>query len=169
MVRLIMKKLFGNKASTIVTILITVIMAGVAIFTAIKLYQLRQQSVSPNAPSRSRAASLVGSCTNLTFNFGAASCVAVKVYDSSGSPLTSAQFSDLANGTKVNFCVSGTGSGKFDKARFEINGTLMDETTATINGVDGFCQEYTIKSSDTTITIKARIHNTQLGWFGENI
>ena len=40
-----------NKYGTIGIILTTVILAGVAIFTALKLYQTRSQSVAPNAPS----------------------------------------------------------------------------------------------------------------------
>src|SRR4030043_1736134 len=45
-----MKKSIG-KFGTIVIILVTVILAGVAIFTALRLYQLRQQPVAPNVPT----------------------------------------------------------------------------------------------------------------------
>lgn len=46
-----------NKISTIIIILVTLILAGVAIFTAVKLYNLRQSSVSPTAPeSKPKAA-----------------------------------------------------------------------------------------------------------------
>jgi len=46
-----------KKISTIAIILTTVILAGVAIFTAIRLYQLRNQPVAPTAPtSQPRAA-----------------------------------------------------------------------------------------------------------------
>lgn len=40
-----------NKFSTIIILIITFILAGVAIFTAIRLYQLRTQPVAPNVPS----------------------------------------------------------------------------------------------------------------------
>lgn len=40
-----------NKLTTALVILATFILAGVAIFTAIRLYQLRQQPVAPNVPS----------------------------------------------------------------------------------------------------------------------
>lgn len=40
-----------GKVTTIIIILVTLILAGVAVFTAIRLYQLRQTSVSPIAPS----------------------------------------------------------------------------------------------------------------------
>jgi uncharacterized repeat protein (TIGR01451 family) len=40
-----------GKIGTIIVVLITLVLAGVAIFTAIRLYQLRQQPVAPNAPT----------------------------------------------------------------------------------------------------------------------
>jgi len=55
-----MKKSIG-KLGTILIILVTVILAGVAIFTALRLYQLRQQSVAPNVPSSQPKA--VTNCT----------------------------------------------------------------------------------------------------------
>ncbi len=46
-----MNNIFKGKAGTIIILLFTVILAGVAIFTAIRLYQLRSQPVAPNVPS----------------------------------------------------------------------------------------------------------------------
>jgi uncharacterized repeat protein (TIGR01451 family) len=46
-----MKNLPKGKVATIIIVLATIILAGVAIFTAIRLYQLRQTSISPAAPS----------------------------------------------------------------------------------------------------------------------
>lgn len=43
--------MFKGKISTVVIILVTLVLAGVAIFTAIRLYQLRSQPVVPNVPS----------------------------------------------------------------------------------------------------------------------
>jgi uncharacterized repeat protein (TIGR01451 family) len=40
-----------GKIGTLIVVLITLVLAGVAIFTAIRLYQLRQQPVAPNAPT----------------------------------------------------------------------------------------------------------------------
>src|SRR5262245_35338854 len=40
-----------NKLTTIGIILVTVILAGVAIFTAYKLYQTRNTAIAPNVPS----------------------------------------------------------------------------------------------------------------------
>lgn len=45
-----------SKIGTIIVIFITLVLAGVAIFTAIRLYQLRQTSVSPISPSSEPAA-----------------------------------------------------------------------------------------------------------------
>ena len=46
-----MKNFLKGKFSTVIILLFTVILAGVAIFTALRLYQLRQQPVAPNVPS----------------------------------------------------------------------------------------------------------------------
>jgi cytoskeletal protein RodZ len=50
-----MKKLFKNKLATVALVIITIALAGVAVFTAIRLYQLRQESVSPTTPSEPEA------------------------------------------------------------------------------------------------------------------
>ena len=61
-----------NKIATIGIIIATVILAGVAIFTAVRLYQLRQESITPIAPTSKPAAAIpcptANSCTALTFN-----------------------------------------------------------------------------------------------------
>ena len=46
-----MKNFFKGKIATAIILLATFVLAGVAIFTAIRLYQLRQTSISPAAPS----------------------------------------------------------------------------------------------------------------------
>lgn len=46
-----MKNLFKGKLGTVLILLATLVLAGVAVFTAIRLYDLRNQSVAPNAPS----------------------------------------------------------------------------------------------------------------------
>lgn len=45
-----MKNFFKNKIVTGLVIVATVILAGVAIFTALRLYQLREESISPSSP-----------------------------------------------------------------------------------------------------------------------
>jgi hypothetical protein len=46
-----MKNFIKGKLATVVILIITLILAGVAIFTALRLYQLRQQAVAPTAPT----------------------------------------------------------------------------------------------------------------------
>ena len=60
-----------NKIATIGIIIATLILAGVAVFTAIRLYQLRQEAVAPTAPtSKPKAAATPKACTALAFNLG---------------------------------------------------------------------------------------------------
>lgn len=61
-----------NKIATIGIIIATLILAGVAVFTAVRLYQLRQQAVAPTAPtSKPKAQEVPIACTLLTFTLGA--------------------------------------------------------------------------------------------------
>lgn len=64
---MIMKDFFKGKFATGVVVIATVILAGVAIFTALRLYQLRQVPVAPNAPTKPKAAALPVACQLLTF------------------------------------------------------------------------------------------------------
>lgn len=53
-----------GKVTTGIIILVTLVLAGVAIFTAIRLYQLRNQPVAPNVPSSfPRAAENAPTCS----------------------------------------------------------------------------------------------------------
>src|SRR3972149_6084215 len=52
-----MKDFLKNKLVTALIVIGTVILAGVAIFTAIRLYQLRTRPVAPTAPESTPAAS----------------------------------------------------------------------------------------------------------------
>jgi len=52
-----MKDFLKNKVVTALIVIGTVILAGVAIFTAIRLYQLRTRPVAPTAPESTPAAS----------------------------------------------------------------------------------------------------------------
>lgn len=47
-----MKKLTNNKFFTAIFVVTTIILAAVAIFTAYRLYQLREQPVAPNVPPK---------------------------------------------------------------------------------------------------------------------
>lgn len=69
-----MKNTFKGKFGTTLVVLATIILAGVAIYTAIRLYQLRQQPVAPNVPSSiPQAAANVGSCSALAFTLASGS------------------------------------------------------------------------------------------------
>ena len=99
----------------------------------------------------------------------APSCIAVKAYSDAWSALTGTQLSALTAGDIVNFCVSGNASGTFDKAQFMINGNLAPETQTKRPSSNDFCQSYTILSTDTTVSVRAKIHSTTSGWVGESI
>jgi cytoskeletal protein RodZ len=62
-----------KKAVTILIVLATIVLAGIAIFTAVRLYQLRQKAVAPTAPeSKPEAiAPKTKSCTQLAFTISA--------------------------------------------------------------------------------------------------
>ena len=52
-----------GKISTILILIATVVLAGVAIFTAFRLYKLRQEAVAPTAPvSKPKAATCIEQC-----------------------------------------------------------------------------------------------------------
>jgi len=60
-----------KKIVTVLIVIATVILAGVAVFTAIRLYQLRQQAVAPTAPAEPEAAApTIEECTQLAFTIG---------------------------------------------------------------------------------------------------
>jgi cytoskeletal protein RodZ len=63
-----MKDFLKSKVVTVVILLATLILAGIAIFTAIRLYQLRQQAVAPTAPESKPQAAAPQSCSALTFS-----------------------------------------------------------------------------------------------------
>lgn len=65
-----MKGFLKGKFATVVIILATVVLAGIAIFTAVRLYQLRQQPVAPNVPSSiPRAAEVTPAPVACTLSF----------------------------------------------------------------------------------------------------
>jgi hypothetical protein len=107
----------------------------------------------------------------------APSCIAVKTYNSNNTTdntgwtfIPETQLPSLAVGATVNFCVSGNAaSGTFDKAQFMINTVLKDETKTQRPGSNDFCQAYTILSTDTTVSVRAKIHHSTEGWVGESI
>jgi len=66
-----MKNLKHNKIVSILIIVATVALAGIAIFTATRLYQLRKQAVAPSAPTskpQAQEEQPLATCQTLTFN-----------------------------------------------------------------------------------------------------
>lgn len=64
-----MREFIKGKFVTILVVAATVLLAGVAIFTAVRLYQLRNQSVTPIAPEQPKASTITPpSCKTLTFS-----------------------------------------------------------------------------------------------------
>ena len=59
-----MQNIMKNKLVTSLIVVATVILAAVAVFTALRLYQLRSESISPTGPEEPRA----WDCSNYTFN-----------------------------------------------------------------------------------------------------
>lgn len=83
-----------SKLVTGLIILTTLILAGVAVFTAIRLYQLRNQAVAPNVPeSKPKAA---GSCS-LSFTLGSATATATSTATATGTATATA--TSTATGT----------------------------------------------------------------------
>ena len=98
----------------------------------------------------------------------APSCIAIKAYGAGWTELTLGQLSSLSP-TTINFCVSASAaSGTFDKAQFMINTILKPETTVKRPASSDFCQSYTILSTDTTVSVKAKIHHSSGIWVGES-
>lgn len=62
-----MKKFLENKVVTAVIVVFTVLLAGVAIFTAVKLYQLRGEA-SPAAPQSEPGAQEALVCTDISLS-----------------------------------------------------------------------------------------------------
>lgn len=85
-----------NKFTIIGIIVTTIILAGVAIFTALRLYQTRDVAIAPNVPSSKPAAQEVSTCS-LSFSLTAtptatpsATATATATSTASGSPTATA-------------------------------------------------------------------------------
>jgi len=76
---------------TILIVIATVILAGVAVFTAIRLYQLRNQPVAPTAPTSEPAAAapVTEACTVLSFTVSADEPTASPTESPTASPTES--------------------------------------------------------------------------------
>jgi len=84
-----MRNILKGKAATVIIILATFILAGVAIFTAIRLYQLRQTSISPISPSSKPAAQELPSTNTCSLNFSLTVSTATPTSTASATPTAS--------------------------------------------------------------------------------
>jgi hypothetical protein len=92
------------------------------------------------------------------------SCLTIKAFDDEWNIITN--LSSLVAGDIVRFTVAGkTNSGKIEKARFTINGTLRPEVTAKRSSTSEFYDEYTIPEGVSTYTINAELYHSKIGWF----
>lgn len=96
-----MKQFFKSKFTTVLILIATIVLAGVAIFTAYRLYSLRQQAVAPNAPSSAPAAQEVSSkaCTALTFSLATGTATATATATATGTATTTATATSTATAT----------------------------------------------------------------------
>src|SRR3989344_1490719 len=92
-----MKQFFKGKFTTALVVVATVILAGVAIFTALRLYQLRQESVSPGSPE---SAPFAWDCSKYTFSVSQSGVVTVQ--NSSSRDESSQQVKVYINGSLVS-------------------------------------------------------------------
>lgn len=90
-------------------------------------------------------------------------CRRIEAYDAEWNQLSNTQLAKLEPGNIVRFAAKGrTDDGKFDKARFTINGTLMPEvTTIKPESGDLFYYEYTIPEGVKNFEIIAEVHHKQ--------
>lgn len=91
-----------SKIGTILIIVATVILAGIAIFTAYRLYELRQQSVAPNAPSSNPKADTISSPTsacNLSFTLSSATATPTATGSATPTPTGTGTATPTPTGT----------------------------------------------------------------------
>jgi len=83
-----MKEFFKGKFITTIVIVATVILAGIAIFSAFRLYQLRKESIAPTAPESKPSA---WDCKNYTFLVDSAGVVSVSNQSTRSEPAQQAK------------------------------------------------------------------------------
>lgn len=122
-----------NKFTTISIILITVVLAGIAIFTAIRLYQTRDQAVAPNVPSSKPAAAgqMCGGFANATCPPGER-CVLTGGTVGVCQTVSTSEPKDSVNSCSLNFTlVSGPTSTPTAKATATATATPVPECNST--------------------------------------
>lgn len=114
-----------NKYTIIGIIITTIILAGVAIFTAMRLYQTRDVAVAPNVPSSKPKAQEVTNTCNLSFTLtiatstSTATATATSTSTSSSSPTATATATGTASPTGApNSCGGTCGSNSNCQSNF---------------------------------------------------
>lgn len=83
-----MKEFLKNKVVTGLVVVATIILAGVAIFTALRLYDLRKEAVAPNVPGSEPFA---WDCSKYTFSVSSSGLVSVRNDSSRDEPAQNAR------------------------------------------------------------------------------
>lgn len=176
-----MKNFLKGKFATIAIVIATVILAGIAIFTAVRLYQLRKQAVAPTAPeSKPEAAgSKILRCEPVTIKIpgtpgpsptpGVPTCIGIKAFDKTWKLLTETDLSNLETGDTVRLTIEGSPSSSpdpdvintvdvlFNVAKFNFQGSAgWTSTTLKKSGTNIFYFDYIIPDNVTNFIIKAQ-------------
>ena len=153
-----MKDIVKGKFFTILTITVTVILAGVAIFTAISLYQLRQESVSPASPESEPAA---WDCRNYTFSLSTIGVVSVSNSSNRNEPpqqaqvlineqlVTTLNVPALPAGQSATLGTVNVPGGTFS---WKILGTVDCQNSGTITSAPVACTHLKFTITTTTVT-----------------
>lgn len=154
-----MKNIVKGKFFTVLTVVVTLVLAGVAIFTAFRLYQLRQESVSPASPESEPAA---WDCRNYTFSVNSTGVVSVnnssirnespqkaKVYINNQLQAT-LDVPALPQGQSATLGTVNVPSGQ--SFTWKVIGTVDCQNSGTVTAVPVSCTELTFSITAVTIT-----------------
>ncbi len=155
-----MKDFLKGKVVTGVVLVATVVLAGVAIFTALRLYQLRRESVAPTAPESEPAA---WDCSKYTFFVSGGGVVTIQNQSTRDEPSQEAKVS--INGTLVTTlnvpalprgqsATLGTVQVPQGAFSWEVVGTKDCRNSGTSSGEPVSCEQltFTLAQSSPTVT-----------------
>ncbi|OGM21758.1 hypothetical protein A2714_02685 [Candidatus Woesebacteria bacterium RIFCSPHIGHO2_01_FULL_38_9] len=161
-----MKEFLKGKVVTGVVVIATVVLAGVAIFTALRLYQLRRESVAPTAPESEPAA---WDCSKYTFSVSGSGVVAIQNQSTRDEPAQQARVS--INGTLVTTlnvpalpkgqnATLGTVQVPQGAFSWEVVGTKDCRNSGTASGEPVSCEQLTFKLVGSSPTVTPTITPT---------
>lgn len=160
-----MKKFIKNKVITGIVVSVTFILAGVAIFTALRLYQIKQ-SISPTSPESRPSA---WDCNKYVFSINSQGVVTVSNQSTRNEP--SQQAKVLINGTVITTlnvpalnqgqsATLGTITLPSGTVKWEVQGTLDCKTSGELSApkaCQGLSFNFTGLTSTPTVTPKATV------------